>query len=145
RSCRASSGRGAPRMPWPLVRLTVASARALGPLSRGDTAAVQHRLEHGEGQALLRLGETLPRLAEGLHGTHDVNHSLSAPRARLPAQRSRDSTSPDRPAARYPRDSVKVGNASASCSSGGRRSRTTPSSLCSSPPTSLCGALWDRI
>src|SRR5262249_50429773 len=51
----------------PLVRLTVASARALGPLSRGDTAAVQHRLEHGEGQALLRLGETLPGLAEVLH------------------------------------------------------------------------------
>jgi len=32
-----------------------------------------------------------------------------------------------------PPDSVKVGNASASCSSGRRRSRTTPSSLCSSP------------
>src|SRR5262249_48620355 len=44
-----------------------------------------------------------------------------------------------------PPDSVKVGNASASCSSGGRRSRATPSSVCSSLPTSLCGALWDRV
>jgi hypothetical protein len=44
-------------------------------------------------------------MAEVLHGTHDVDHPLSA--ARLPAQRSRDSTSPDRPAARYPRAAAR--------------------------------------
>src|SRR5947207_12673573 len=35
--------------------------------------------------------------------------------------------------------------ASASCSSGGRRSHRTTSPSCNSPPFSSCGGLWDRL
>src|SRR5262249_60595643 len=46
-----------------------------------------------------------------------------------------------------PPDSVKVGNASASCSSGGRRSRTTPSPLFSFAAALIVWRLvgWDRL
>src|SRR5262245_43042749 len=82
-------------------------ARPLAPLCPVPAAVVQHRLEHGERQALLRLGETFSWLAEVLHGTHDVNHRLSAGRGRFLARSSHGATWPDRPVARYPRAAVR--------------------------------------
>src|SRR5262249_38269689 len=92
----------------PVVCLAVSHLRAaIGPPRPSATAIVQHRLEHGERQPFLRLGETFSGLAEVLHGKHDVNHRLSAGRGRLLARSSHGATWPDRPGARYPRAVVR--------------------------------------